>query len=328
MCFTTPFLTITGDCSGETPLSSIVLDRLPGISLKIAANVADESYVRGVTMLRALEEDAINDVRFDILDMLSAKYSFKSVISQERLGWRTDNFSEVTDEVGIQIKRDTMRGMYMSMQLPAIEVQVGEDVASAVFTINVDGTETTRTVDLFKDKANLIELDIEATELIRITWTPNALVGTSVYGRTGTDCGEHYCGGCLEVRNVIGPSYDISGIPSGIIADVSCRVSECVVLKHFLREFAQLLRLRVGIKVMQEIIMSNRANPIVQNSKDSAREILSHWDGGVDIATGEERKGEYYKRLKQLSKMIEKTLDAYMTKGFECERFRLVSAIP
>lgn len=328
MCFNTPFLTITGDCSSDTPASSIVLNRLPGISLKMAANVADEDYVKGVTMLRELEEDAIELVRFDVLDKLSSKYQFSPIGTRTRLGWRTDNFTAVNEEVGIQLERSTQKGLYKVIQLPAIEVQVDADV-TATFTINVDGVETTREEELKKNSSNVINLELEATDLIRVTWNPGGVgVGSSIFSRIDSSCGVSCAGGCIEARNVVGPDYELSGTPSGIILEASCRLSECSLMSHYKREFAQLLRLQVGIKVMKEVIMSTRSNPVVANSRDSAREILTHWEGGVDPVTGEDRRGEYRARLEQFCKMLEKALDQLPGDGFECNRLRLIPSIP
>jgi hypothetical protein len=332
MCFETPFLIIDGDCSAEAPSSTQVINRLPGISLRRAANIANEEFVTGVNMIRELEADAIEQVTFDILDKVADSYQFKSVVASEDIGRRTSTKETASAEVGVELTRSKLKGKGMLMQVPEITIIVDTDM-TVDLNINEDGTVRTVSVDLNKDTENVVIIEAEALRLLRITYTPvgdvfSTYTTSNFYTSDGlcSAFNDFCCGNCLHIKSIEndGSNYIQSTKFNGMILTASCRASECEILRHFKREIAPAVRLQTAIKMMHELLVSDRSNPIVANGRDSARQLLAIWEGGEDPVTGFAIKGQYPKRIAQIAKMMTIYIEENHSASFDCSKLRIV----
>jgi hypothetical protein len=334
-CFEAPFLTIIGDCS-NTSTSGLPLNMLHGVTLKSAAQVANEEFRTGVNMLRQFEAEAINRVVLDVLAVLGRKYQFNKVLHTDVLGdFKTRDYRAVTGTVGFEVEVSDFRPYGARIQLQWVKFSVQEDVTGAVIYYEVDGVVSSKTVDLFALKQNTVQFNVEAERLIRVYWDPAAVqVGVSYINPesviTSTcDC-RYTCAGCfvsrtIDVQHTGGAITSVSPSlqPMGMQAGINCVVRPDDLLCRYMAEIAQLVRLRVGMMMMWELLTSQRANPLVRNGRESAERLLARWEGTPDPVTGFDQKSEYYYLLNQLVNMMEVDLGQLRRHEFECTGYLL-----
>lgn len=331
-CFKVPYLVITGDCSNQA-FTDTVLNRLPGLTTRRAADLANEEYVRGITMLRDLEKEAIDEVQFRLIEALKEDFLFRSVIGREIVGHHYLNnptYTAVSDEVGIEMTPSRYRGRHTLMQLESLEIGVDADT-TITLNIHVDGADTTQEVDLVAGAMNDIYLDLEGRRKIRVTFDPEGVGLINSMGSSGGDCySDMICGGCVRVRSVQeqGGNYILASQPNGMIANASCLADICPTLRKYAREIAPAVRLYVGILTMKEHIASDRINPLVANGKDQAKDLLTRWEGGTDTDTGFARSGEFQDKIKLLASMLSNYLQREASFLFDCEKLKIVDSIP
>jgi hypothetical protein len=79
---------------------------------------------------------------------------------------------------------------------------------------------------------------------------------------------------------------------------------------------------------MDEVIHSKRANPLVRNQSDSARELYVKWMGGESSITGFKGESLYWAELSRVVEGAKNVIGQIRSECLNCTRTKIVTQIP
>ena len=335
-CFGTNYIGIRGECSPSpnNPISGLFINDIPGISLKLASNTADEETVTGVKLLRQIEQQAIRDTWVDVLSKLSSDVHIGKVIDNRQIGaydWTDDNptyLAPVAADVGFVVEKNDCDNL-TALQINFVDIRGNSTVSGKTLAIT-DGC-TTQTYDF----------DIQACEPVRI-WTnfisytgkvfvtvdasDLELENNSIFDgcscRSRCDCATY---GCFNVYGWNGTSQVSQSY--GMVTNISCVCQETELLCALKYQIAPLVQLKMAILLMYEVLNSKRCNFMVMNSDEDAEKMIQVWDLGFPIGD-KHRHGEYWRKLKQVVNAVKGSFKSMHSKCISCGTVKVVESIP
>lgn len=315
-CIELPYIGLRNGCD-DSSSSGFYINDLEGISLKLASQVTNGEVVRGEDLIRQKERSAIIDTIRDFRILINEDVKTKDIVHQEKLVGNWSDYMSV-GRVGYKITRcnDDMTRLE-SFQIclfpkDSLEVQVNIDEDGSVRQVNAKltgGRENCVKIDL-KSNAQQILIyvnmcDHELKKLVDCT----------------CDCGE-LCNECFTVSPVSYIDGKWKSFWPFIKMNIVCRCNWDELVCLYKDQLAQAAMYRLGIRLMYEVIFTQNYTGLIQNSKESASELLKIWEGVPDGATFDIR-SEYYKSLKPVADMAKDYLRENAKCCIECKGFKV-----
>jgi hypothetical protein len=339
-CFGTNFIGIKGSCNNVLPTSGLYINSLTGVDLCTASMVANEDFQTGVELLQDLEKTAILLTKRHFLSMLDSYYNYSFASSLRTIGRHYDDFeaNSYLGERGYEIENtsgDELQEMYVDY------VEINSDAAYANVPYRIiDGTTITAgTVNLvsginrlnldYTAKNRKVSFVIDISTLTQIPVSSNA--GSGLCGQCPGECTGHE-NTCFISRNIqkltVESSFSYAGNAAGITMGVQCRCSEDNLICKFKDKLAVAIWYHYGALLMDEVIHSKRANPLVRNQSDSARELYVKWMGGENSITGFNGEALYWKEISRVVKQAKNVIGQIRSECLNCNKTRLITQIP
>ncbi len=297
------FIGLRYSCNYAEGASGIFINDLEGMSLKRFSTVANDEVHRGEDLYKILHDEAIQDVCNDLTGKLGESFNFHHTVERRRIGVTGKTFSGVVLPKGILLERKQY-DQNQSLYVKSVSFTSDRNVTAAKYFIETAFGVTEKTVDI-KAGANTVYLGIESNE----DWV-------SIYFDSCFDIanqGHEYCGceyacelcscacGCFygKLYNVTDETLGTREFQSvnGLSFDISCKCNDTNLICEFAQEMKFAVRMKIAVKVMTEVLVSDGVHPLVRNGKEDAQTLLTKWLGGVNVITGFEEKSEYWRLL-------------------------------
>lgn len=312
-----------GGCGGESAPLYFVSD-LPGINLRQAVNIADHETPKGVDLINRAIRFCSSLVVNDFLDSLAAsEIIFVDQISDQVVGCHGEAPLSRTGLLGVEIEMTSCNDRYIRGYVEYIELRSFTAVPGVVFIQTIDGVLELFTADL-NIGINRIRIDRTFKEQYRVVTDFSLLsISDGTSGSTGKcySCPCYsYCG-CLTINGVeetpsecvtdgvclpsgciISPDPMITylGTTNGIVIATACKAHPEELVCQYRKELAPALLYRVGAHLIETQLSSDRANPLVRNTREEAKELYDKWMGVFSEVTGFTKTGEYQKYLNRV----------------------------
>lgn len=333
-CFGSNYIGIRGDCSTDAPSSGLYINDLAGVSLKLAAKLADEETAKGSELLRRIEGQAIRDVWSEVKSHLAKYYELSKSIEQIQTGryiydQPTSYLQAQAAQLGVVVDK-TDCDDYTAIRINSVSIRANSTVTGKVLTITDGCTVKTYTFNIAACQPVKINTNFTA-QTGRVTITVDASDLELENNSTFNDCGcRNGCGcssgGCLSVRGWDGTKE--VGQSHGFILNASCVCDDSLFACALQDDMATLVQMKMGILLMQDLLTTKRANFMVKNSMDDAKNMLMLWIGGIDNASGAQFKGEYWMKLSEVVRSIRHTFEGIRSKCVNCGQIKIQSSIP
>lgn len=336
-CFGTNYIGIRNDCDNTTPTSCLYINDLPGISLKKAALLTDSDTPTGVGLIRQFEQQAIRQVWIDLQNKLTEKVQFNKVVDQRQIGCFDNDDDEtylpvVAAQVGMKVQKVDC-DPYTSIKINFVEIKADSTVLGKTLTITDGCTVQTYTFDIQACQSVKIYTNYTAqSKDVFITVDASDLELADLNTRSGSgNCNSCSPLGCSCETCMTSSGWDGTNEVSqgyGIIANVSCVCTGTEFLCSIQNEIAMAVQMRIGILLMQELLVSTRCNFFVQNTKEAAASLLALWMGGDNNDMGVTVKSEYWRILNQIAMGLRSNLQTINSSCVKCGTIRAIEALP
>lgn len=298
------------------PSSSIFINDLAGMSLKRFSATASNEVHRGEDLFKILHDEAILDVVIDFTSKLAQYFNFNYTVGRRKIGLLGSTF-------GIENK-DIKRGVLFEKQrheetqkLRVKSIEFVSDTTVDDCSFFVETAEgTTEYVFNVKAGRNKILIDVESNENFIYVYTTNCynianenIISCgcgSVCSNCSYACGSYYARPYTEVEDV--KTFVDNNFMEYNVTTV-CDDSE--LISEFADALKYAVRMKIAIKIMTEVLVSDGVHPLVRNGKEDARTLLTKYTGGVNVITGFEEKSEYDKILMQVVTKAKQYLQNY-----------------
>lgn len=242
-------------CNIVNPDATYSVNDLPGVSVRKIANVTDEDNVNSIRMFEKLLRSARATVVNDITSMLATHINLYLYSLKENRQC-TSSDTTTTDDAYITISFNDVTDPFVSQKITTISF-----FSQEVKQININVTDSTGYSDTIT-YTTTIGLNRVA---INKTFTSDGEIRFS--GLTRTECTTQSCS-CRY--------YDIS-------ANIGFQLYTVHNLDDIICQFADVINYPLywqwGVKLMWEILNTDRINFVVDYSKDQARENIATWTG-------------------------------------------------
>lgn len=281
------YILVKGHCGSATPSTNIYINEaLPGISIKKAAGVAEDSVVTGVQLLNLCVTNALRKTKTDLLNAMLSVVRFNTHVSNGEYGeFQSDYLSAINVSRGIKVELDNCCRLSI-INIPRVKILLSETLANQTLTIVDGGTTTTFNFSATANVPLYIETNYKAnTDLIYIT-TQNLPVNNSLLhnsdscGFCSNECTNCDSCGCNSGLNIYGwDGAQTSGYSYGLqpIINVICDEDKffCEVSK--LSSVAEMVLYAAGIFFIEELISTSRLNVYTIYNKDGAEAQREKW---------------------------------------------------
>lgn len=267
------------------PESGLFINQLPGITLKTAANVANEEMQSGLELMKQSTIMAAQQVKDEFVARLGPMFDFNAIVETRQLNVFSDKtIPALAAERGIIVKRWRSELARTFIADVYIRVQNAGPAVLKVIEIVQEGQTykecktTTYNVDLVADCVNTIKLDYLAeTEQVKIVFDQTAFVTNYCgSGMLGNSC--NTCYGRANGITVVGWN-GVKEDPKcfGVGALVNVRCYEENIFCALLPRMYFLLWYKSGIVFLEEMIASTRINNFTIFGKEQAKELLKQY---------------------------------------------------
>lgn len=331
-CFQLPyFVGLRGACDFEQSQSGLCINDLPGISLRKLSAVATDEDIKGAELYKRAERAALIELVNDFLGRVMAEgYRFNYVLESERVGY-LKNWCFVDPffgHRGVKIERCTS-DRYVRTRIDYIELYSKYEIVKKLYIHEMGEDCIEREIKLKRGK-NRIPVNYTAcTEEVYIYMnTSDICLGNTK--RHDDSCGcYHTCSGDVRVtgieRGLEDCDWDNCGSLNGFMISTSLVCTPEDFICDNLHTLATAAYYKIGIQLMTESMVSDRANPLVRNSKEDASFLLALWLGGEH--NGQYFEGEYKKAMKLAVASAKNTIDTD-SRCFSCVGSEWISAVP
>lgn len=334
-CIGTNYIGIRGDCDHTTPSSGLYINDLPGMSLILFSNLADEQQVTGVTLIRQFEQQALRMVWNDVQAKLAKNIILNRVTDMFNTSYFDYDTPEylpfIAAEVGQQFQKLDY-DPYTNIRINYVDVRANTTIAGKTLKIIEGANVTTFTFDLeagiptriyanYAAQSGDVRVVVDASDI--------ELEDMSVGGRNSHACVDSCrCryGNCAEVWGWDGTQETSEGY--GMRINVSCECSQEAMICAYSDMLAPAVQMKLAILIMLERLASSRVNYLVQNHDDSAREMLLAWQGGVNMDTGIETPSAYWRLIGQISASIKASITRQNSECVSCGKVRAIESLP
>lgn len=285
-------------CTPVTPSSSLYIQDLQGITLKVANAAIDEETISGLAMIQGRMTHAQNAISALIRNQVSSKLRVNSILNNDTVGYYKENMTVVTAEAG-KLKGITVK----ANQYPYLEFYISNlylKLASAV-TTNI------YVYDLMSDTLlDTIPITTAAKTPTAVTLNKGYLtkkqrlhlfIGidagvANTYGTNLMSEGCHSCnGGVYSNRYVSFSGASIGSADQKIDSNISsnsgtnglsfeyslnCSVEPFICSMG--NQIAWAYLHKSGAEIMKYIIASGRQNSIVNLDKKTHEELRDEWE--------------------------------------------------
>jgi hypothetical protein len=333
-CFGSNYIGIRGGCDTSAPSSGLYINDLPGISLRLAANLADEDTIRGTELLRNVESQAIRSVWVDVKNKLSEYIEIGKLISQKQYGKHyvedtTTYLAPVAAEVGVRFRKYNC-DPYTGIKINYVDIRVNSDVSGKVLKITDGCTVTEYPFDAVSCQIVRIQTNYTAlTDEVFVAVDASDLALEDMSLLSGCQChGSCRCNGgaCVTAEGWNGTTTTSQAYGMAIMAQCVCEDS--TFLCTLQDDLSMLVQMKMGILLAQELRLTKRYNFMVSNSKEDAGAMLLFWLGGIDRSSGVEMPSEYFNLLNDTVSGIKNALKKVNSDCITCGKVKAVETLP
>lgn len=283
-------------CGDVNSDAQYFVNDLPGVSVKKLANVSDSDYLNAVDLFQKLCRSAEITVKNDFITELSKK---------KKINHAYDHVSKTL--YGSAVEPNTVG--YFRFENISLEpfTKLFIKSVSVLFTINTDiqltindgGTITTQTFNITKGINTLVIDKLFDSPTGSIEFTASSWET----GLTGQSCCSP-CGNANFTYNIGFNSY--------------MKVDTDALICTYSNQLEYPFWWQFGIKLMWEILNTDRVNYLVESNKAQAKENIGNWAN-----TSMSEPGEYWSALRNLVSGI----DFKINSEVECSGVRLAKFI-
>lgn len=285
-CFS-DYILVRGHCGNTLPSTGLYINDLPGITVKIAANVADDEVVSGINLLNRCIDEGIRQARHDIVSKMRNVVSFDKIQHNQDYGFFTDTYLSTSNTTrGLKVTIDDccrLTGIFIKQ----LTLKANTTISNKTISI-VDGNVTTNyTVDLTAGVETTIYPNYKATEeTVYIQWnTSDISVNDSTVFDTSSgafpyaschdwNCTQNECG--HNGITVVGT--DDTDKSYGIRALVQVRCDEDQFTCEISDQLAYACRYSAAMKFVEEWKMTTRINAPTNYGKERYDEQYLMWE--------------------------------------------------
>ena len=298
------------------PENVLFINDIPGLTLKLAPQVANEEQRTGYNLLN---DKIIHASKLIInkFDHLSARFfDVNSIIeSREISSFGTSTYSPSTSERGLTIRKSQsetakifIEEIYIrTVESGIVEVKLYDGDSVKTYEVSVIGNKTNVATIRYKAKRNEVKIVFDQTNF---TTYGCEIVGSS----SCRSCGGKRGNKMLEIHGWDGSHENYNCYGLGVLANVQCFSEELIC--QLLPRMAFMILYQSGIEICTEILASQRITPVVTFGKEKAEQILNYCTT----------------RLKEEEDNFTRTLPTFLknTRGecFVCKGSRVSYAIP
>lgn len=299
-CFELPWIGVDGLCDDLKPTSGLMINSLPGITLRRMAMTATEEDITARRMFERIEKAAIDRLIADVIQEMGEAYQFNGILDSEKFGVIGDDFS--TDgkiRRGIRITRP-YEDDYIRIKIEEIELKPDADVTTLVYIDDGSQDIYSSAFKLRANRRNRLRVDFETKEKKVDVYFDSACANWAdddVSCRAESDycCGRFYGNSIVDCGN----GWEFGSTWNGMRVKVATSCDSCEFISSHVKTLKLAGLFLMGTLIMQEVINSDRTNPYVRNSKEEAEALIVQWYGGLDRNQLITRpRGEYQKALK------------------------------
>lgn len=265
--------------SCSEPESDLFLNDLPGVSLKIAANIANEEANTGNEIMQKCINIGIKKVFNDFNIKVSPYFNFNAIVQTREI----NDFSDATiiaasgSERGLVIKR--WRSELAQTYVEELYVKIDSSVTADIKIYDGDILSLTLQANLTGGIVNTIRVDKKFnSESIKILINNT---GFGVYSNAITNWNFQECGTCngnssgLVVKGWDGSQENNTMYGIGVKASVRCYEENLIC--SLLPKMYFFMWYAAGIEFMKEKVYSDRLNPVTLFTKERAKELLEEY---------------------------------------------------
>lgn len=322
------YIGILGLCDPDIdpPKSGLYVNNLEGITLQVAAKIANSEQNTGVNLINEKIEFAIRHVADDVMTALASRgFTFQSELSSRTLGIHRDKWiAAPTVDSGLKIS------LYENCPIETVVVKRVKILSKKTQTVDLkifDGVNTKIIpVDLVKNVVKFVELNYTVPVTgVEIT-TSGEDMNNSVLDGWASGGGCSSCGGwrsahssnlLYKIDGYNGDTGKTSDATYGIIADIVVTCDRWRFLCMLSQRLSMIILYRTGMQIMNERLSSDRVNYLTLN-KEQAQMNLDRYTA------------EYDKKIKQFVFEIPAFLRDYarQTPCIQCNGARMITVLP
>lgn len=286
----------------EQSLSGLWVNDLPGVTLRNAANTANEEDVQGAELLKRCRKLAYMETVDDFVAVLSRDVSFGGNTLATCVGKPTEYTRTLDGSISLSILADC-GDQFSDLFIGSIQVIAATD---GCVDLTIDGV-----TEVWRLKKGRNVKTVNKWFSIRSFDVSIAGTGIDLYEWTGSYCN------CAEC------DYSGSRLFTVEIFD-RCNIN--LVAERYLENLKFAFWYKTGINLMHEILSTTRFNDFVRGT-DTAERNLVVWAGGTDIQAGLSVKGQYGEKIKAAATVAAMDLKTTHSRCLDCGN-KVVHVIP
>lgn len=261
------------NCSA--PESNLFINDIPGITLKNASQVANEEQSSGYALLQALTKRAVQINFEEFYARMSPAFAFSAISEMRKLNY----FDGTVLPVSAQGRGLVLKRWRSEMAQILVEEIYGKSATDGDGTITITDGEITKTypITFVANKQVTVRIDyVCVSEVVTITCDNTAFqmysgpISSNYTGCQG--CGGNQRGFFITGWN--GTAEEAKYFGLGVLASVRC-FEENVICRLMQRMYF-IHWYRAGMLYYEELLTSNRLNPITLFMKDQAQKNLDY----------------------------------------------------
>ena len=292
-CIDLPFIGLHGSCD-DAASSGLYINDLEGMSFNLAANLANEEKVRGETFFRDKEKLAIRHVIRDFITMVQKDYTFKDIFYENIISGKWSDYIEV-GKVGIKIVR--CPDPFIGVEVREIAVFPESDIKVTLNYQENGKLIKQENITLIGGEINYIKVNINTTAQEYYLYTDFCGNRIKYLVSCNCDClNQCNCNNCADVYSVNGEDLEV-GSYFFFGFSILCRLSFDNLICNYLDKLKMAILYMTGIKILQDLVFTDRVNPVIANKKAEAVELLKIWEGVPSENQRLDVNSEYYKSL-------------------------------
>jgi hypothetical protein len=288
----------------KTSISGLWLNDLPGVTLKNAANLANEEDVKGEDLMNKARMLAYLEVNDDFLAVLNKDVEFGGSTIASCMGRPGTTEYPFTGTSTLLLQPECVDDL-SDIYFAAIHIIAAAD---GCIDITIDGE------DAFQVKLRRGRNTIEVNRWfghrdIAITATGT---GLSLYHWEWLSCN---CASCNATGDRI----------MGVELYEKC--SKDLLCRRYADDLKFAYLYKAGINLMHELLTTDRYNEYVRGGAVVAERNLMIWAGGTDIKTGMSVSGQYGEKIKAAAVVAANDLKHTHSRCINCNS-RVIHVIP
>jgi len=256
------------DCTN--PESNLFINDIPGITLKSAAAIANEEQISGYELLKSFTKRSVQLVFEEFYAQAIGHVQFNAIAETRKLNYFNSTTLPVSaSERGLILKR--WRSEMAQILIQEVYVKAANTCDVTVKIIDGNHNEE-KVVHLIADQEKAVRFDYLATEeqvkIVINNTSLNVYTGPISQEYTGCSSCPGYNQQGLYFSGWNGSSEESKYFGIGALASVRCYEEN--ILCQLLNRMSFLFWYKAGIMYYEELLSSNRLNPITLYSKEAA----------------------------------------------------------